>query len=320
VLGDALDTHMSQLSNALAGVIWDGPAANDFVSLFNQVLAVLQNLPEAAWQIGAAINAYGDQAVASEKKYAQEQHAALIQEIIAMVLGIFGVLGAALGPVLPVLGAVLGALVAPLTAVVGFIAGALGASDGIAIVAEIAAGVADTVAQIAWTTAVEDKMLGEPFKFPKPDTASIVQDSIFIVGGTVIGHALGKKPSAPPAKDPVPPAAEGAPADPAALPGGVPAVAPPRVDPPTTNVSGDVSLTGGPLAAEPPLRVEVPANPDRVDSAAPAPVSAAGPVPVAEPARLPSPPHDAGAGRSAGSGRYGPGGPAASGGGLGRGH
>src|ERR1700722_10731767 len=75
VMGDALNAHMALLSDALTGVTWDGPAQVQFMALYEQVQKILQNLPEAAWQTGAAINAYGDQAVASEQRYAAEQHA-----------------------------------------------------------------------------------------------------------------------------------------------------------------------------------------------------------------------------------------------------
>jgi hypothetical protein len=163
VMGDVLSAHAAGLGDALAGVSWEGPAQVQFMVLFEQVLGFVERLPDQAWQVGAAINAYGEAAEAAEARYAAEQHASFIQDIIAMVLGIVGVLGLVAGPLL---GPLLGLLVAPLTTLVSLASGLAELPAGVAAALEIGAGIADTAAQVAWTTAVEDRELGAPYSFP----------------------------------------------------------------------------------------------------------------------------------------------------------
>ena len=65
-LGDTINSELSAMDSAIAGVSWSGDGGTQFEAAWQSVRAAVAALPEMCWNIGEEINYYGQQAQSIE--------------------------------------------------------------------------------------------------------------------------------------------------------------------------------------------------------------------------------------------------------------
>ncbi|MCW2945861.1 MAG: hypothetical protein JWR24_2578, partial [Actinoallomurus sp.] len=134
--GDALHEQLQSMTGAVHGMSWSGDAGKGATSLWDEdVTRIVNDACNSAWQIGEAINYYGDQVKAAADQAKKEAIASMVADILGTLLGfLLPGIGTLLSRLISIVEKVVSAIISVLSKILGRL-GALAPIGGFAMAA-----------------------------------------------------------------------------------------------------------------------------------------------------------------------------------------